>query len=121
MKTSKKNTRIQRQTRKKKNKSYSQRQMNKNAKRKQRKQIKHNRSRKQKNKRNKKMKGGSWPFSGMGNLISMGAYQANNALTPLHDRTVDNSLTNPNYSSQFPIESNDPNLVTGPKLSVYSA
>tara|TARA_B100001063_G_C16775094_1_gene564635 strand:- start:997 stop:1341 length:345 start_codon:yes stop_codon:yes gene_type:complete len=75
-------------------------------------------TRKQKNKRRKSMKGGSWPFSGMGNLFSMGAYQAENAMTPLSGRTVDNELTNPNYSSQFPVPPNDPNLVTGPKLSV---
>jgi phosphate/sulfate permease len=75
-------------------------------------------TRKQKNKRRKSMKGGSWPFSGMGNLFSMGAYQAENAMTPLSGRTVDNVLTNPNYSSQFPVPPNDPNLVTGPKLSV---
>ena len=75
-------------------------------------------TKKQKNKRRKSMKGGSWPFSGMGNLFSMGAYQAENAMTPLSGRTVDNELTNPNYSSQFPVPPNDPNLVTGPKLSV---
>ena len=75
-------------------------------------------TKKQKNKRRKTMKGGSWPFSGMSNLFSMGAYQAENAMTPLSGRTVDDVLTNPNYSSQFPVPPNDPNLVTGPKLSV---
>ena len=89
-------------------------------KRKQRNKRNHTRkyTKKQKNKRRKSMKGGSWPFSGMGNLFSMGAYQAENAMTPLSGRTVDNELTNPNYSSQFPVPPNDPNLVTGPKLSV---
>ena len=105
------------------NKRKTQKQRNKqgkrkNIKRKQTRKIKRNYGRKYKNKRRKTMKGVSWPFSGMGNLFSMGAYQANNAFTPLMDRTVDNSLINPNYSSQFPVAANDPNLVTGPKLSI---
>lgn len=121
MASSKTNTKSQRQINKRKTQKRRNKQNQRNKKNQRNGAIKRkrrNHTRKQNNKRRKTMKGGSWPFSGTGNLVSMGAYQVNNALTPLTDRTVDDGLINPNYSSQFPVASNDPNLVTGPLLSI---
>ena len=121
MVSSKINTKSQRQINKRKTQKKRKQQRNRNQQKQRKRAVKRkriNHSRKKNNKRRKTMKGGSWPFSGIGNLPSMATYQVDNTLTSLTDRTVDNTLTNPNYSSQFPLASNDPNLVTGPLLSI---
>lgn len=121
MVSSKINTKSQRQINKRKTQKRRNQQKQRNKKNQRNgalKRKRRNHTRKPNNKRRKTMKGGSWPLSGSGILPSMWTYQVDNTLTPLTDRTVDNTLTNPNYSSQFPLASNDPNLVTGPLLSI---